>query len=411
MDGAGQRVERAARESYGRLLAYLAPRCGIDAAEDALADAFTAALERWPLDGVPAKPEAWLLVAARHRFIDVVRAKARESAFYERLASAARDAQAAFERDDEPSDTRFEMLFACAHPSIAPEMRAPLMLQIVLGIDAARIASAFLVAPAAMSQRLVRSKRKIAGARIPLRVPDREHFLERLDAVLAAIYAAFSTGWNDPLGDAATRDLAEEAIWLARLVVEACPGEPEAIGLLALMLHAHARAAARRDQNGEYVSLDRQDPARWNGRLIEEAESLLLRSAKRRTLGRFQLEAAIQSAYALRRFGREPDRAAIVSLYDLLLGLTGSPVVAINRAVAVSYAAGPSAALALLDSLDGDPRLAQYQPYWAARAELLARAGRTREAHDAYARAIGLTIDPAVRDYLRRRIVPSESSP
>lgn len=404
MGTAGPSVELAARESYGKLLAYLASRCGLDAAEDALADAFTAALERWPVDGVPRNPEGWLLVTARNRVLDAMRRRGRESNLLERVARATQDAQRAFEVESPPQDERLGMLFACAHPAIAQAMRAPLMLQVVLGLDAARIASAFLVAPATMGQRLVRAKRKIVRAGIPLRVPEAESFSERLDAVLAAIYAAFGQGWDDPTeADPRTRGLAREAIWLGRLVAGACPEEPEASGLLALMLHAHARRHARRNRAQAYVPLGAQDAGQWDAAMIEEAEALLARAARANRPGRFQLEAAIQSAHAVRRLGREPDWDAIVSLYDALLRITGSPVVALNRAVAFGQSCGARAGLEALDVFADDPRMVSYQPYWAARADMLARCGEAEQARTAYERALGLTIDPAVRAYLASR--------
>lgn len=401
---AGSSVERAARESYGKLLAYLASRCGLDAAEDALADAFTAALERWPSDGVPDNPEAWLLVVARNRALDGIRRRRSEGTTLERVAHVARVAQSAFESSLEPEDERIGMLFACAHPAIAPELRAPLMLQIVLGIDAARIASAFLVAPSTMSQRLVRAKRKIVEAGIPLAVPEPEAFAERLDTVLAAIYTTFGQGWDDPSEtDPRTRGLAREAIWLGRLVCKACPIEPEAAGLLALMLHAHGRLAARRAGAGAFVPLDEQDAQRWDHVLIDEAEALLKRAIGAQRVGRFQLEAAIQSAHSVRRLGRVPDYEAIVLLYDALLAMTASPVVALNRAVAVASARGPVAGIAALDAIGDAERMVHYQPYWAARADMLARSGDIERARGAFERAVGLTIDPAVRAYLVAR--------
>jgi RNA polymerase sigma-70 factor (ECF subfamily) len=405
-DLAAHRVaEHAARESYGKLLAFLAARSGdFDAAEDALADAFAVALERWPRDGVPKVPEAWLLVTARHRLFDRMRRERRAERVAERLGVAALAAQQAFDRTTDLEDERLAMMFACAHPAIPQEARGPLILQTLLGLDAARIASAFLVAPATMSQRLVRAKRKIAAAGIPLRVPRPEEMAPRLDAVLAAIYVTFAAGWDDPVGvDPRTRGLALEALWLGRLVVAACPDEPEPRGLLALMLHAHARAGARREADGAYVPLDEQDPGRWDATAIDEAESLLASAARLRRIGRFQLEGAIQSAHSVRRFRAEPNWNAIVALYDELLRATGSPVVALNRAVAIGRLAGARAGIAALDELASEPRLEHYQPYWAARAALLAHAGDDALAREAYQRAIGLTIDPSIRRYLAAR--------
>jgi RNA polymerase sigma-70 factor, ECF subfamily len=415
LDGSGSGVtaqlaayesaERAARESYGRLLAYLASRCGLDAAEDALADAFASALASWPATGVPNKPEAWLLVAARNRIVDAARRRHRESNLHGRLVQVARDAQLAFESAGDSEDERIGMLFACAHPAIASDVHAPLMLAVVLGLDAGRIASAFLVAPATMRQRLVRAKRKIVAAGIPLRVPPQEAFSERLDAVLSAIYATFAQGWSDPLEiDPRARGLAQEAIWLGRLVADACANEPEAPGLLALMLHAHARRNARRTREGAFIPLDEQDPATWDASMIEEAERLLAQAAVRQRPGRFQLEAAIQSAHAARRFGFEPDWDAIVVLYDALHASSASPVIALNRAVALGRARGASAGIAALDAIAADPRMQDYQPYWAARADLLARCGDAQASRAAYLRAIGLTVDPALRAYLASHV-------
>jgi RNA polymerase sigma-70 factor (ECF subfamily) len=262
-----------------------------------------------------------------------------------------------------------------------------------------------------MGQRLVRAKGKIKEAGIPFRVPEREELHDRLGAVLEAIYAAFAEGWTDPCGtDSRRRDLADEAIWLGRLVVALLPDEPEALGLLALMLHAEARRAARRSAAGAYVPLADQDPARWDARAIEEAESLLERAGTFHALGRYQLEAAVQSAHAVRRITGRSDWNAIERLYAALVTLTGSPVATVNHAVAIAECRGPDAALAALDAVASDARLATHQPYWAARAALLARTGTRAAAADAYQRAIGLERDPAVREFLlaRRREVGGE---
>jgi RNA polymerase sigma-70 factor, ECF subfamily len=275
------------------------------------------------------------------------------------------------------------------------------MLQTVLGFDAGSIASAFLVAPAAMSQRLVRAKAKIRQAGIPFGVPGTGELPERLDAVLAAIYAAYAEGWVDAEGaDARRRNLAEEAIWLGRLLVHLLPQQAEALGLLALMLHAHARRAARRDAAGDYVPLGWQDTARWEHAMIDEAEALLQRASALGVPGRYQLEAAVQSAHAVRRHGMAVPWPAIVQLYEGLAAITQSPVAALNRAVALSHVQGAQAGLG---ALPDDARLAEYQPYWAARADLLARAGDRVAAAAAYARAIGLESDSAVRRFLQQR--------
>jgi RNA polymerase sigma-70 factor (ECF subfamily) len=398
-------AERAARESYGKLLAYLAARSAdVPLAEDALADAFTSALERWALDGVPRAPEAWLLVAARRRLLDARRKNARSERNCGALAAALRDAQRAFERAGEIEDDRLAFMFACTNAAIAPEMHAPLMLQLVLGLDAARIASAFLIAPATMSQRLVRAKRKLGALSPPLCAPALDAELGPTDAVLAAIYATFAAGWDDPAAaDPRVRGLTSEALWLGRLVVDVAPNDPEALGLLAMMLHADARRTARRSPAGDYVPFAAQDPGRWNGAQIDEAESLLRRAARLRRPGRFQLEAAIQSAYAERRFRGEPAWDHVVRLYEGLFVLTHSPVVALNRAVAIARLRGAREGLTALDAADIGITLVTYQPYWAARAELLAAAGDMPGAQGAFERAIGLCVDPAIRRHLITR--------
>jgi RNA polymerase sigma-70 factor (ECF subfamily) len=398
-------AETAARRSYGKLLAYLAAQTrDVAAAEDALAEAFARALADWPKSGVPRQPEAWLLTAARRKAIDAARRRKSAVAGEPHLTMIMDElAEGAEERAEIP-DRRLALMFACAHPAIDAAVRAPLVLQCVLGLDAAAIASAFLVAPATMAQRLVRAKTKIREAGIPFRVPERAALAERLDSVLDAIYATFAEGWADPGGaDPKRRDLAGEAIWLGRLAVELLPGEAEALGLLALMLHAEARRIARRDADGGYVPLGEQDVARWNKVLMAEADAVLQRARALNVIGRFQLEAAVQSAHAARRHLGRSDWPAIATLYEALLQMTGSPVVAVNRAVAIAEAQSPAAGLAALDAIAADPRIADYQPYWAARAALLARLGDRERADQAYQLAIGLEADPALRDFLERR--------
>jgi RNA polymerase sigma-70 factor (ECF subfamily) len=269
------------------------------------------------------------------------------------------------------------------------------MLQVVLGFDAATIASAFLVAPAAMAQRLVRAKARIREAGIPFEVPPRAAWAERLDAVLAAVYAAYAEGWNDAGADPARRNLAGEAIWLGRVLAEMLPDEPEVLGLLALMLYAQARLHARRNAQGEYIALAEQDVALWDDHLIDEAEALLLRASRRSAPGRYQLEAAVQSAHSVRRHGRAPDHAAILQLYEALAALTGSPVAALNRAVALAEVQGPQAALSALEALTDERRLQDYQPFWAARAHLLAQCGhRPRRCRPTSARSASNTTMP-----------------
>jgi RNA polymerase sigma-70 factor (ECF subfamily) len=398
-------AEQVARRSYGKLVAFLAARTGdVAGAEDALSEAFAAALVDWPAGGVPDSPEAWLMAVARRRSIDALRRRQSGEAAAPRLQMMAEELEATAARETDIPDDRLRLMFACAHPAIEPLIRAPLILQTTLGFDAASIASAFLVSPATMGQRLVRAKSKIRRAGIPFRVPERADLAERLDAVLEAIYATFAEGWSDPAGtEVRRRDLAQEGIWLGRLVASLLPDEPEVLGLLSLMLHADARRAARRDAAGEYVPLADQDPVLWDSRSIDEAEALLLRASTFDRIGRYQLEAAVQSAHVVRRRTGRADWAAIERLYEALAAMTESPVVAINRAVAVAETRGAEAGLAVLDALQDDPRLADYQPYWAARAVLLGRTGAMEAADQAYARAIGLEADPAVRRFLQQR--------
>jgi RNA polymerase sigma-70 factor (ECF subfamily) len=406
-------AEAVARASYGKLVAYLAARTrDVAGAEDALSDAFAAALADWPESGVPRAPEAWLLTVARRKLIDAARRRTTAEQATAELLLAADDAQGDSEVHGEIPDDRLRLMFACAHTAIDPAVRAPLMLQTILGFDAATVASAFLVSPATMSQRLVRAKSRIRLAGVPFRVPEMQDLRERLDAVLEAIYAAYAEGWSDPAGTAARRhNLSQEGIWLGRLVAALLPGEPEALGLLALMLHAEARRDARRDAAGDYVPLDEQDPGAWDAALIDEAEALLVRASAMGAIGRFQLEAAVQSAHAARRLTGRTDWAAIERLYDALYRLTASPVVAINRAIAIAGVRGAQAGLAALEALEPDARLLDYQPYWAARAALLAQAGRRGEAAQAYRRAVGLESDPAVRRFLQRRLASLATRP
>jgi len=398
-------AETAARRGYGKLVALLAARTrDLAAAEDALAEAFASALAQWPKTGVPRQPEAWLLTAARRKAIDAARRRKSAAEGEPHLQLIAEELEAAAEHPAEIPDRRLALMFACAHPAIEAALRAPLILQCVLGFDGSTIASAFLVAPAAMRQRLVRAKAKIREAGIPFRIPDRADLPERLAAVLDAIYAAFAEGWSDPAGaDVKRRDLAGEAIWLGRLVVELLGEEAEALGLLSLMLHAEARRTARRNDAGEFVPLADQDMRRWDLGMVEEADALLHRARARNQIARYQLEAAVQSAHAIRRTSGSSDWPAIVALYDALLGLTGSPVVAVNRAVALAEAEGAAAGLAALDAIGEDKRIVEYQPYWAARAALLGRLGDRERADNAYALAIGLEADPALRRFLEQR--------
>jgi RNA polymerase sigma-70 factor (ECF subfamily) len=397
-------IEAVARDSYGRLVAYIASRTGnIADAEDALSEALVAALETWPANGVPDKPEAWLMRAAHNRVIDACRREHTRREAEPLLSQLAEEAESSAKADEFFPDERLKLLFVCAHPAIDAAARTPLMLQVVLGIDAARIASAFLVSPAAMSQRLVRAKTKIRDAAIPFRVPDPPELNERISFVLDAIYTAYTTGW-DSLPDTASthRALAAEAIALGRVLVELMPAEPEALGLLALMLHCEARREARFSSSGEFIPLDQQDTRRWLGDLMEEAETLLRTASGFGRNGRYQLEAAIQSIHAARVKSGNIDWQEIALLYEGLVRFTPNIGASVGRAVALAQAGNPSAALNALAALK-QSSVVNYQPFWAARGHLLRLLNRNDEAHEAFTRAASLTDDPALREYLLKQ--------
>ncbi|MGO8813123.1 MAG: RNA polymerase sigma factor [Terriglobia bacterium] len=396
-------IERVARESYGRLVAYLSAHTrDVASAEDALSNALVSALSAWPRNGVPQNPEAWLLTAARHSLIDHVR--------HQQVAEASeptilllREEPKEVPLSPEFPDERLKLLFVCTHPAIDPAMHTPLMLQTVLGLDAVRIAHAFLVSPTTMGQRLVRAKVKIRDAGIQFEVPQERELPQRLDAVLEAIYAAFGIGWDDMVGvDQRGRDLAEEAIWLARVLLQLMPGEAEVRGLLALMLHCEARRAARRGPDGRYIPLSAQDTQKWSVPLIAEAEHLLAQAASGGRAGRFQLEAAIQSVHAERARSGRTEWVAITTFYEQLIRISPTLGTRTGYAAAAGEAVGPEAGLAVLDGIDLEA-VSNYQPYWAVRAHLWQRLGKTSEAADAFDRAIGLAEDPAVRQFLLQR--------
>ena len=399
----GRTIERVARESYGRLVAYLSVHThDLASAEDALSEALVSALKAWPRDGLPQNPEAWLLTTARHSLIDVIR--------HQRVVLAS-DSTLALLKENSPEanlstefpDERLKLLFVCAHPAIDSAMHTPLMLQTVLGLDAGRIAHAFLVPPKTMGQRLFRAKTKIRDGGIQFEIPQQRDLPERLDAVLEAIYAAFGISWDDMFGiDPRGRDLAEEAIWLARALLQLMPSEAEVQGLLAFMLYSETRRSARRALDGRYVPLSEQDQKQWSLPLMEEAERHLAEAFKRGRSGRFQLEAAIQSVHAERAHTGRTDWAAIALFYEQLVRISPTLGTRVGYAAAVAEAEAPEAGLAVLDPIAPDA-VSHYQPYWALRAHLLQRLGKKREAADAYDRAIGLAEDPAVREFLLQK--------
>jgi len=393
-------VEAVARGSYGRLLSYLAARSGdVASAEDALADAFLAALRSWPQDGVPNKPEAWLLQAARRRLIDRARlsrtAETRAEPLREILAEA--DSMTAL---DAFPDERLKLLFVCAHPAIDSRVHTPLMLQVVLGLDAAAIAEAFVTPASTIGQRLSRAKAKIKSTRIAFSVPEGAELQRRLPAVLEAIYAAYARGWDDVGGaDAERRGLIDESVWLARLLTELLPSEPEALGLLALLEYCEARRPARKSQLGDYVPISSQDPGLWAHQHLIRAAAALAAAAAQRRAGRFQLEAAIQAAHVERARTGRTDWSAIALLYEGLIRIAPTIGALLGRAAAVAEAQGARVGFALLEALPG-AELDAHQPYHALRAHLEERLGQRAAAAASYARALALTHDPAVRRFL-----------
>ncbi len=395
-------AERAARENYGRLIAILAARLrDVAQAEDALADAFAAALKEWPLRGIPENPEAWLIAVARRKHIDVARKGKSQLNAKSHLLLLAEELEDMSKTSPVIPDARLGLMFACAHPAIEENVRSALILQTVLGLTAEQIASAFLVSSATMGQRLSRAKTKIKLAGIPFRVPDRDEIGERLETVLEAIYACYAHGWGE--ADQLNNALTEEALWLGGLVAQLLPQEPECLGLLSLMLFLHSRRKARRKADGSFVPLSDQDFKLWDGNDITEAEALLARAGQMGQLGRYQLEAAIQSVHAARARSGITDWPALCVLYEGLYQLTASFVVKLNGAVALAERDGPAAGLAALPDVGTFPELEQFQPYHAVRADLLARNGEYDEALVAYQTAITLERDPPVRSYLERQ--------
>jgi RNA polymerase sigma-70 factor (ECF subfamily) len=398
---ARSRVAQVARDSYGRLLAVLAaPTRDIAAAEDALADAIERALTRWPDDGIPVNPEGWLLTVARNRLRDVWK-----SAGY-RMTDPLDEidyVSPSFEDDMPAPDRRLELMLVCAHPAIAPNIRTPLMLQSVLGVEAAAIAAAFAVEPSTMAQRLVRAKKRIRDAGIPFVLPERDDLSERLPAVLEAVYGAYAIDWQLAPRGAPIESLSAEALHLALVLADLLPDEPEVLGLAALVCLSEARGPARRTADGGFIPLDEQDSELWDEVLMARGEVLLRRAHGQRLPGRFQYEAAIQSAHCTRATQGKVDLSALRKLHRALLRVAPSLGAAVASAAVDGEIDGPTAGLRALDSI-GDPAVERFQPAWTTRAHLLSQAGRAAEAADAYRRAIELTADPGVAEYLLRRL-------
>lgn len=405
-------IDDVARESYGKLLAWLSARTGdVAAAEDALSHAFEKACEQWPTNGAPSQPEAWLMTVAKRRLIDLVRKKQTESAAADDILRLIEERVAHAEQDvithGTPfPDERLRLMLICAHPSIDPETRTPLMLQTVLGLDAARIASAFIVSDSSMAQRLVRAKRKIAAARIPFPQLDSDEAIENLPAVLDAIYAAYTLGIDDGGSDRGD-DLGKEALYLAALVSTLAPHNAEAMGLHALLSFGEARRDARWASQGHsgtvgYIPFDHQDTTLWDTSLVDEAEGLLKSAAQLFQTGRFQLEAAIQSAHIARRLKGQNTRSAVITLYRRLLDIAPSIGAQIGLAAALTANGQPSDALDELRKIE--PRKAErHQPFWATKAEADASLGNTADALTSFDKAIALSTNESVKQFLREK--------
>lgn len=407
-------AERIARASYGKLVAILASRYSdIAGAEDALSDAFAAALSHWPKTGIPENPEAWLITTAQNRQKDKHKAAyvktnagSLDDENFEMTAGAIDLFE--FEQSEIP-DKRLQLLFACAHPAIDATIHTPLMLQAVLGLEASQIASAYLMPSATLAQRLVRAKRKIKTAKIPFALPQTSNIPERLNAVLEAIYGAFSVDWSTAAAQEITKDLSTEAIYLASLIVDLMPDEPEALGLAALLAFSNARRQARTTESGQFVPLENQDVQRWDRLAIRRGQSLLKRAAQHKQPGRFQLEAAIQSVHAERLDRGEIDWRSIAQLYEGLIAVASTSGAMVARAAAVGNAYGAQAGINALRQINED-EMGTFQPFWATKAHLMEMSGNKTDAIGAYEKAVSLCTDNSIRIWLEGKMLEIRNS-